>query len=229
MIGEVVVVDDVPSAFAAEVLSAAEVAVAAPEPTFRLALSGGGTARRCYERLAERASGAAFWSSTELLWGDERCVPLDDPDSNHRLAVDSLLSRVPSPRAEHPMDCGIGPETYDELLRSLPPLDIIHLGLGPDAHTASLFPQSTALEVTDGRLVVRNEDPTGHNIHPRMTVTLDGIAHSRLVIVTVEGAEKAEAFARVVAGDRSALASLVRSERVLWLVDPAASAGVSPR
>ena len=60
-------------------------------------------------------------------------------------------------------------------------------------------------------------------------ITLDGIAHSRLVIVTVEGAEKAEAFARVVAGDRSAPASLVRSERVLWLVDPAASAGVSPR
>jgi len=99
---------------------------------------------------------------------------------------------------------------------------VVHLGLGPDGHTASLFPQSAALDTGPGRLVVVNDDPLGHNPHPRMTLTYEGIARARLVVVTVEGEAKAEALARVRADDPTAPASHVDAERVLWLVDHAA-------
>ena len=101
--------------------------------------------------------------------------------------------------------------------------DLVHLGLGPDGHTASLFPDSPALDADPGRLVVMNEDPNGHNPHRRMTLTYSGIARARLVIFTVEGEAKREAFARVRAGDLSCPAARVRAERIIWLVDPAAA------
>ena len=95
------------------------------------------------------------------------------------------------------MFCDEGADPYQLRLGELGQLDVIHLGLGADGHTASLFPGSPGLEADPGRLVVMNEDPSGRNPHPRMTLTFAGIARARLVLVTVSGEEKREALARV--------------------------------
>src|SRR5205807_552273 len=102
-------------------------------------------------------------------------------------------------------------------------LDFLHLGLGPDCHTASLFPDSPALDADPGRLVVLNHDPSGRNPHERITLTFSGIARARLVVFTVAGEEKREAFARVRSGDPACPATRVRAERIIWLVDHDAS------
>jgi 6-phosphogluconolactonase len=109
-------------------------------------------------------------------------------------------------------------DEYDRLLRSRPPLDVVHLGLGPDGHTASLVPGSPALDER-GRLVVATGDDA--HPHPRLTLTFAGIERSRFVVVTVEGEEKRDAWRRVVDGD-DVPAARVRAERLLWLVDPEA-------
>ncbi len=121
------------------------------------------------------------------------------------------------------MRCEEGPDPYQLRVGELGRFDVIHLGLGPDGHTASLFPASAALDADPGRLVVMNEDPSGRNVHRRMTLTLAGIARAHLVIVTVAGDDKREALARVAAGDPGAPASHVKAERVVWLADPAAA------
>jgi 6-phosphogluconolactonase/glucosamine-6-phosphate isomerase/deaminase len=95
--------------------------------------------------------------------------------------------------------------------------------MGPDGHTASLFPGSRGLDADPGRLVVMNDDPNGQNRHPRMTLTFAGIARARLVLVTVDGEATREALARVAAGDESLPATHVRGDHVLWIVDPAAA------
>jgi 6-phosphogluconolactonase len=218
--GELVVVDDVVGEFAERVI---ECYHARPADGFSIALSGGSTARRCYERLAEDAGTQIDWWKVDVYWGDERCVPLDDPDSNYGLARDALLDRVGAANATYPMRCEEGPDSYQLRIGDLGKLDLIHLGLGADGHTASLFPGSPALEADPGRLVVFNEDPAGRYGHKRMTLTLTGIARSRLVIVTVSGEEKREALGRVMAGDPEAPASHVRGDRVLWLADAAAA------
>jgi 6-phosphogluconolactonase len=219
MNGELVVVDDVAEAFASTVVDSYR---DRPNDGFAIALSGGGTARRCYERLAADAVDAIDWWKVDVYWGDERCVPLDDPDSNYRLAREALLDRVGAANATYPMRCEEGADAYQLRLGELGRFDLVHLGLGPDGHTASLFPESAALEADPGRLVVINDDPLGHNPHPRLTLTFSGIARARVVVVTVEGEAKAEAFARVRAGDPTAPASHVTADRVVWLVDHAA-------
>ncbi len=134
---------------------------------------------------------------------------------------ESLLERVGAVNANYPMFCDDGPDPYQLRLGELGRLDVVHLGMGPDGHVASLFPGSEALEADPGRLVVMNEDPSGTNPHLRMTLTYAGIARARLAIVTVEGEAKREAFARVQADDPTCPGSLVRADRVLWIVDPA--------
>jgi 6-phosphogluconolactonase len=223
MNGDLVVVDDVPAAFAEHVVAAfAERA----NEGFAIALSGGGTARACYERLAS-SSEAVDWWKVDVYWGDERCVPLDDPDSNYRLARESLLDRVGAANATYPMRCDEGPDAYQMRVGELGKFDVIHLGLGPDGHTASLFPESRALTADPGLLVVVNDDPLGHNPHPRMTLTYEGIARGRLVLVTVEGEAKADALARIVAGDPTAPASKIHADRIVWLADAAATSRLS--
>ena len=218
MHGELVVVDDVPGELAERVIEAFH---GRPHEGFSLAVSGGDTARRCYERLADDAGSQIDWWKVDVYWGDERCVPHDSPDSNYHLVRESLLERVGAVNANYPMFCDEGPDPYQLRLGELGRLDVVHLGMGPDGHVASLFPGSEALEADPGRLVVRNEDPSGANPHPRMTLTLAGIARARLAIVTVEGEAKREAFARVQADDPTCPGSLVRADRVLWIVDPA--------
>jgi 6-phosphogluconolactonase len=123
------------------------------------------------------------------------------------------------------MRCDDGPDPYQQKVATVGRFDLVHLGLGPDGHTASLFPGSAALEADPGRLVVMNEDPSGRNPHRRMTLTYSGIARGRLVIFTVEGEGKREAFARVRAGDLSCPAARVTADRIVWLVDRAAAGG----
>jgi 6-phosphogluconolactonase len=211
MNGQVRVVENVPAAFAATV---------AAEAPRSIALSGGGTARECYELLA---TADVEWATVEVFIGDERWVPVHDPESNEGMARIAFLDEV-APRAIHSI-AGAGPTieeaaaAYDELVRTSPPIDVVHLGLGADGHTASLFPGSPALDERE-RYVIATGDSL--HPHPRVTFTFRAIARSRLVVVTVAGDDKREAFARVREGD-DVPASRVRAERVVWLVDHAAA------
>ena len=220
MNGVVRVVDDVPAAFAARVIEAFE---SRPEPAFSIALSGGNTARRCYERLAA-AIDRIDWSCVHVLWGDERCVPPDSPYSNERLAREALLQRAGAVGAVYPMRCEQGAESYEALVRQRDRIEVVHLGLGPDGHTASLFPFSPAVCAGPGRLVALNYDPLGNTPFLRMTFTLAAIARARLVLFTIEGEEKRQAFARVRARDPTVPATHVRAENIVWIVDPSAAA-----
>ncbi|MHB8465674.1 MAG: 6-phosphogluconolactonase [Acidimicrobiales bacterium] len=219
MFGDLHVVDDVPAAFAQHVIDAYE---RRPDDDFSLALSGGSTARECYERLATEAAERIDWWNVDFYWGDERCVPADSPDSNERLGRESLLERVGGAHAVHPMRCEEGVDRYQLLLGEVAQLDVVHLGLGPDGHTASLFPGSAGLDADPGRLVVLNADPTGHNPHQRMSLTLSGISRSRMVVFTVAGDSKREAM-QAIADGADLPAARVRAERVVWLVDPEAA------
>ncbi|MBA2281735.1 MAG: 6-phosphogluconolactonase [Acidimicrobiia bacterium] len=216
MFGELVVVDDVPAEFAERVIEAYH---ARPNDAFSIALSGGGTARRCYERLADDAGTQIDWWKVDVYWGDERCVPLDHEESNYRLGREALLERVGAVNANYPMRCEEGPDPYQLRLGELGKLDVVHLGLGADGHTASLFPGSPGLDADPGRLVVMNEDPSDRNPHPRMTLTMAGISRARLALVTVSGEGKREALARAAADDPDVPAALVRADRVVWLAD----------
>jgi 6-phosphogluconolactonase len=220
MHGELVVVDDVPGEFAERVIEAFH---RRPNDGFSMALSGGETARRCYERLADDAGNQIDWWKVDIYWGDERCVPLDHADSNYRLGREALLERLGAVNANYPMRCDEGPDPYQLRLGQLGRIDVVHLGLGPDGHTASLFPRSPALDADPGRLVVMNSDPNGLNQYDRMTLTFAGIARARLVLVTVCGESKRDALAGVLAGDETLPASRVDAENVLWIADPAAA------
>jgi len=209
--GELRVVDDVPAAFAALV---------AAETPRSIAFSGGSTARQCYEQLAARDGPA--WSGVEAWFGDERWVPVSDPESNEGMTREVLLDRVPVAAVHSMRDAGAtideAAAAYDADVAAAPPIELVHLGLGPDGHTASLFPGSAALAVDD-RLVVANADDL--HPHPRLTFTFPALTRSRLVVFTVAGADKRDAFARVRAGE-DLPAARVDAERVVWLVDPAA-------
>jgi 6-phosphogluconolactonase len=209
--GEVRVVPHVPQAF--QQLVAAE----APQS---IALSGGDTARQCYELLAVAD---VDWPVVTIFFGDERWVPVGEPDSNETMGRFAFVDQV-MPRAVHSMrhageTIEEAADAYDQLVRRHGPIDLIHLGLGPDGHTASLFPGSPALDEQD-RLVVATGDEL--HPHPRLTLTLPAIAMSRLVVFTVAGDEKKDTLARVKAGE-DVPAARVSAERVLWLVDEAAN------
>jgi 6-phosphogluconolactonase len=218
--GEVITVEDVPGEFSERVV---EAFLHRPGDGFSLVLSGGATARRCYERLAADGGDQIDWWQVDVYWGDERCVPPGHADSNERLVREALLERVGAANAVYPMRCEEGADTYQQRVAQAGRLDLVHLGLGSDGHTASLFAGSAALDVDPGRLVVMNEDPKGNNPHQRMTLTFSGIARARLVIVTVEGKEKREAFAAVRRGDPDIPATRITADRLIWLVDLAAA------
>ena len=120
------------------------------------------------------------------------------------------------------MRCEDGADAYQLMLSSLGALDVVHLGLGPDGHTASLFPESPGLDADPGRLVVRNRDPLGNNPLPRMTLTFAGIARAKLVVVTVAGEEKRDAFTAI-RGGADLPGGRIGGEQVVWLVDHAAA------
>lgn len=216
--GELRLVDDVAAAFVAVVadeLARHRGATGADRRAFTLALSGGSTARACYERLASQAR--IDLDGVELLVGDERCVPPDDPDANQAMIRSVLADRIGEADAFFPMDCG-DVDGYDEIVRERAPLDLVHLGVGPDGHTASLFPSSPALESAPGRLVVTNHDPLGNNPHRRLTLTFEALSKTRLAVFTVSGSAKHDALHRVLCGE-ALPAARVGAARVVWLCD----------
>lgn len=208
MVSTLEIVPDVAQRFAALV---------ATEQPRSIALSGGDTARHCYELLA---TADVDWSGVDVFFGDDRWVPVDDPDSNEGMARLAFLDQV-LPRAVHSLRrAGDTPDAaagaYDHLLRDAPPIDLVHLGLGPDGHTASLFPDSPALDEADHLVVATGDD---RHPHRRLTFTFPAITRSRLAVFTIAGAEKREAFRRVRAGDTTAPAARVRAERIIWIAD----------
>ena len=218
-------VDDVARAFAAAVV---EAFAARPGARFALVLSGGPTARECYEVLA--AADGLDWSLVDVYVGDERLVPPDDEDANQRLIRESLLDRVGGVGSFTPWDTTLPVDEcvdgYQRVISDLvtgPGIDLIHLGMGPDGHTASLFTGSPALEAEPGELVAANEDPSGRNPHRRLTLTLGAINSARLAVFTVAGASKADAVAALQRGD-DLPAARVHAGRTLWLVDGPARA-----
>jgi 6-phosphogluconolactonase len=192
----------------------------AEEAPASLALSGGDTARRCYELL-----GAAHvaWNELDVFFGDERWVPVDDPESNEGVARNAFLDQVVPRNIASMRRAGDtieeAADAYDRLLRGYGPLGFVHLGLGPDGHTASLFPGSPALDERE-RLVVA----TGDDLHPhaRLTLTFPALDRSRLAVFTVAGEAKREALRRVKRGE-DLPAARVSAARLIWLVDAAAN------
>lgn len=215
------VVEDVAEAFADTVLDAF---ATRPGQRFTMALSGGPTARRCYERLADAGAASIDWALVDVLMGDERCVAPDDPDANQRLVREALLDRVAPVGSFNPMSCEnvVG---YQALLERVQSLDLVHLGLGPDGHTASLFAGSEALEAAPGVLATTSWDPDERNPHRRMTMTLEAISRARLVVFTISGESKRDAYEALRTG-KDIPASRVRAGEILWLVDPAAAGEV---
>ena len=210
--GELRVVDHVPEAFASLIGALAPASIA---------LSGGATARTCYELLATATD--LDWSGVSAFFGDERWVPVNDPDSNEECARTAFLDSVGIGAVYSMRHAGDTREEaaleYEALLVGEPPIDVVHLGLGPDGHTASLFPGSPALD-EDRRLVVATGDD--RHAHPRMTLTFPGIARCRTAVVTVAGPEKRDALARIRAGE-DLPGARIASPSVIWLVDPAAT------
>jgi len=192
----------------------------ATEAPHSIALSGGDTARACYELLA---TAPVDWSDVDVYFGDERWVDVHDPSSNEGMARLTFLDEV-EPRAIHSMrhagpDLAAAAQAYDQLVRAAPPVELVHLGLGPDGHTASLFPGSPTLEEHE-RFVVPAGDAA--HPHPRLTFTYPALAKAALVVFTVDGAAKRDALAAVRRGD-DLPATRVRAGRVVWLVDNAAA------
>jgi 6-phosphogluconolactonase len=211
----------------------AEILCEAAEEGAHIALTGGSTPGDAYERAAGMG---ADWSGAKLWWGDERCVPPDDELSNYRLAKESLLDRLDGdPPEVHRMRGERGPhvgaddyerELQETLGEQAPRLDLILLGLGPDAHVASLFPGHATLDVHD-RLVV-GEDEAGHQpFVPRITMTLPMLCNGRHIVFLVAGEGKAEAVERAFEREASknAPGSLVRPSdgRMTVLLDPPAA------
>jgi 6-phosphogluconolactonase len=227
--GTVRVVESVAEAFADRITD--ELSGSGPDGR-SFFLSGGPTAEAAYQRLAETSQGKVDWSTVDAYWGDERCVPLDSPDSNHRLCHQALLDRVGPLRSDHPMfrsgDPAEAAAAYQEELAGLATFDVVHLGMGPDGHTASLFPGADTLDITDPDQLVRaTRDPNANNPHDRITLTYPAIARARLVVFTVSGSSKRQAFAQVVAGEPLPAGRVV-AEEVLWLVDAEAAGDLVP-
>jgi 6-phosphogluconolactonase len=211
----------------------AERLVAAVEAGEHVALTGGSTPRAAYERAAEAG---ARWAGATLWFGDERCVAPEHPDSNYRMVRAALLDRLEGELpAVHRMRGEDGPDggarAYAEELRAalgegIPRLDLVLLGMGPDGHVASLFPDHPELEESE-RAVVGVPSPGMAPLHPRISLTLPVLNAARSVIFLVAGAEKADAVARALGGPPSTgtPASLVAPEGpLLWILDSAAAA-----
>ena len=221
---------------------------------FTVALSGGSTPKAMFTALAAHPFvDTVPWSSIYFFWGDERCVPPDHPDSNYRMTNEALLSRVPVPaenvfriRAELP-DPNQAADEYSAALQrfflagpgttktgtaplsTIPRFDLVFLGMGPDGHTASLFPHTTALKAGE-RIAVANyvEKSNAH----RITLTAATINNARNITFLAAGADKAETLRNVLEGpDQPEVypSQLIRpgNGTLLWMVDESAASLLS--
>lgn len=177
---------------------------------FTVALSGGDTPRRMYAMLAEEPFvSRVAWERVHVFWGDERGVPPDHERSNYRMAHEALVSRVALPASNvHRMRGEMAAseaaalyeaELEEHLRASGGVFDLVHLGVGDDGHTASLFPDAPALGERERRVVAAID--RSHGDEPRITVTFPGITASRRVEFLVLEPEKADVVRRVIEGD----------------------------
>jgi 6-phosphogluconolactonase len=199
---------------------------------FHVALSGGSTPKRLFQELA-KVGAAIPWDRVHLWWGDERCVPPEHPDSNYGMTRAALIaplaldaSRVHRIAGERPAEDAA--RDYErELTAALgtpPVFDLLYLGMGPDGHTASLFPGSPGLAETQ-RFVIANavDSPLTKGRATRITLTypaLDAAKHTRFLVC---GNDKAAMLARVVRGDTALPSARVTGADVVWMLDKAAA------
>ncbi|HUH15232.1 MAG TPA: 6-phosphogluconolactonase [Gaiellaceae bacterium] len=191
-----------------------------------LALSGGGTVGRAYELAAELRPD---WSGLDVWFGDDRAVPPNDERSNHRLVRAALLDRLSRLPEVHRVRGELGAEAaaarYDDELEGIT-LDLALNGIGPDGHTASLFPGAPGLDERARRAIAAEAglEP----FVPRVTMTPPMFADAALLVYLVTGAGKAEAVRRAFAADPSpdVPASLIRGRETLALLDPEAAASL---
>lgn len=210
---------------------------------FTIALSGGSTPKSLYNLLATNARSSLLWDRMFFFWGDERHVPPNDPDSNYRMVNEAMLSKVPVPTenvfrvpAEN-LDAAAVAEAYEQTLRrffqlksgEFPRFDLILLGMGPDGHTASLFPGTAGLQ-EKSRLVIANwvEKLKTH----RLSFTLPVLNAARSVAFLVSGIDKAAVLKSVleenVSGEQCP-AKLVQPKdgRLVWFLDRAAASSLA--
>jgi 6-phosphogluconolactonase len=210
---------------------------------FTIALSGGSTPKSLYNLLATNARTSLPWDKVFFFWGDERHVPPTDPDSNYLMANEAMLSKVPVPPGNvfrfptENADAAQVAEAYEKTLRkffqlgpdALPRFDLILLGMGPDAHTASLFPGTAALQERS-RLAVANWVETLRTC--RLTLSLPVLNAARTDIFLVSGIDKAPVLRAVleenVPGEQYP-AKLVQPKdgTLIWLLDRAAASALS--
>ena len=203
---------------------------------FSIALSGGSTPKALYQLLASAQYPPQIdWPNVDVFFGDERCVPPDHADSNYRMAREAMLSKVPIPgdnvyrmRGEAP-DPNEAAKEYGEMLKEKfgndGGLDLILLGMGPDGHTASLFPNTKALGETKHR-VMANHVPKLNAWRLTMTAPFINRAHEVMFLVT--GQEKAAVLSEVLEGPRDPErlpSQLIQPQRgkLTWLLDAAAA------
>jgi 6-phosphogluconolactonase len=196
--------------------AAADIAEALRKDSRSLVLAGGTTPQRCYELL----SGIELaWGRVSILFGDERCVPPDHPDSNYRMAREALLDRV-SPATVYRMPAELGPDEgaalYAHVVAAVAPLDLVVLGVGEDGHTASLFPEHPALKATGWTAGIHDSPKPPPE---RVTLTLRALRDARRVLILATGAGKADAVAR--ARRREVPSGMIAGAR--WLIDRAAA------
>jgi 6-phosphogluconolactonase len=228
------------AAAAQEFVRCARDALAARD-RFTVALSGGSTPKPLYQRLTtEPFRSQVDWQRVEVFWGDERCVPPDSAESNYRMAHEALLAHLPIPKEQiHRMeaertDREAAARDYEAVLARVfgvspggepPALDLLLMGMGPEGHTASLFPHTKALEETT-RWVVVNFVPKLEA--DRMTMTRPILNRGREVLYLVAGADKAETLADVLNGpadpQRLPTQFIQPSGQLVWFLERAAAA-----
>jgi 6-phosphogluconolactonase len=201
-------------------------------------LTGGSTPRAAYEELVKAVGAVELDMTKTTFWfGDERCLPPDDDRSNYRLAKESLIDPLGADNQPivHRMKGELGPsegaDDYEQALRNAGPprFELLLLGLGPDGHCASLFPDQPTLQERD-RLVVGVEQAGLEPYVPRISLTLPALSAARRVLFLVTGSSKAEAVAKAfgpgATADPHVPASMLvpLAEEVTVLLDPAAAA-----
>lgn len=195
-----------------------------------IALAGGSTPRPVYAALASGEIGERFpWSQVDWYFGDERAVAMDDPESNYRLALETMLTRHPEAIGRTyrmPADAPDAADAARRYGRRLPdPLDVVILGMGVDGHTASLFPGSPALDVQDERVIPIDDAPK--KPAKRMTITGPVIRSCPNVLMIVAGIDKSPMVARALGGPLDVKACPAQLARHgTWIVDHAAATQV---
>jgi 6-phosphogluconolactonase len=217
---EIVVAAD-PAAVVAERLAQAARAGA------QIVLTGGSTPERAYEGAAALEPD---WTSTELWWGDERCVPPEHEWSNFAMAKRALLDRIRTGRV-HRMRGELGPEAgavdYERQLGALERFDLVLIGMGRDGHVASLYPNQPTLDVTDARVI--GAEARLEPYVERITLTPPALRATRELLFLITGKDKAEAVRRAFEDEpsRDAPASLMRGERTTAVLDADAASLLS--